>query len=288
MSALRPTSEKARRCLVTGISDASSLATDIARQLLREDVQVVCSGLGPTSHHRDLSERARDHLSSQFESFRKTVETELGTDSVAIACDLGLDASVREMAAELAARGLVLDGLVHSVARDRTLTRGGSRALLDVSREDFLDCLDVSAYSLIRLVRTLLEEEALAPGASIVSLSYIGAERVVSHPYDNVAVAKAALERITVGLAHELGRSHGIRVNAVRFSPYSATRAGGAIPGLHEAEQACGSAAALGNASPGDLALEVAHLLRPGHAITGEIRNVDGGLQILANAGPRS
>lgn len=116
----------------------------------------------------------------------------------------------------------------------------------------------------------------------MVSLSYLGAERVVSHPYRNVAVAKAALERITVELAHELGRAHGIRVNAVRFSPYAASRAGGAIPGLVAAEAACAEASPLGNARPHDLALEVAHLLRPGHAITGEIRHVDGGYRVLA------
>ncbi len=275
----------ARRCLVTGISDESSLATAIARDLVGDGVQVVCSGLGPTRHHADLSERARDYLSSQFESFCKTVERSVGEDAVALACDVTLEDSVRDLAKELADRGLVLDGLVHSVARDRTLGGERPQPLLEVSRDDFLDCMDVSAYSLIRLVRALLEEGVLAQGASVVSLSYLGAERIVPHPYHNVGVAKAALERITVGLAHELGRSHGIRVNAVRFSPYAATRAGGAIPGLTEAEQACGAAAALGNAQPEDLAREVSHLLRPGHGITGEVRNVDGGLRILANAG---
>jgi enoyl-[acyl-carrier protein] reductase I len=271
-----------RSYLVTGISDEASLAAEIARELAREGAVVVCSGLGPTPHHEALSARARDHLASNFESFRKTVEREVGPRALALACDLTLDASLRDLAGELGRRGIALDGFVHAVARDRTLGRGGASPLLEVSREAFLDCLDVSAYSLIALARELLAAGVLARGASVVSLSYLGAERVVAHPYKNVAVAKAALERVTVELAHELGVSHGIRVNAVRFSPYAASRAGGAIPGLAEAEAASDEASALGNARPGDLAREVVHLLRPGHAITGEVRNVDGGLHLLA------
>ncbi len=271
------------RCfLVTGIADASSLATAIARELIESGARVVCSGLGPTPHHGPLSERAQNHLAEQWDSFCKTVELELGERATPLVCDLSLDASVSDLAAEFVRRGLVLDGLVHAVARDRTIRPDGARPLLEVTRDEFLDCLDVSAYSLIALCRELLAAERLAEGAGVVSLSYLGAERVVSHPYKNVAVAKAALERITIELAHELGRSHGIRVNAVRFSPYTASRAGGAIPGLLDAEQHAALASPLGNAGPTDLAREVAHLLRPDHAITGEIRHVDGGFRILA------
>ncbi len=273
----------AGRCfLVTGIADEASLATAVARELVEQGAHVVCSGLGPTPHHGELSERARDHLAAGFESFVKTVERALGPDAQALACDLALEASVRDLARELAARGVALDGVLHAVARDRTLGRGGARPLLEVTREEFLGCMDISAYSLIALLRELLRTGALARGAAVVSLSYLGAERIVSHPYKNVAVAKAALERITVELAYELGRSHAIRVNALRFSPYAASRAGGAIPSLAEAEAACAAAAPLGNARPRDLAWEVAHLLRPGHALTGEIRHVDGGYGILA------
>lgn len=268
--------------LVTGVVDASSLATAAARELRRQGARLLCSGLGPTRHQTGLSERARDHLAASFESFRKTVERELGPETEAFACDLASDASIADLADHLAHRDIALDGVVHAVARDRTITRRGAKPLLETTREEFLDCLDVSAYSLIALLRGLVTAGALARGAGVVSLSYLGAERVVSHPYRNVAVAKAALERVTVELAHELGRSHGVRVNAVRFSPYAASRAGGAIPGLAEAEAVCGAASPLGNARPEDLAFEVAHLLRPGHAVTGEIRNVDGGYRLLA------
>jgi enoyl-[acyl-carrier protein] reductase I len=141
--------------------------------------------------------------------------------------------------------------------------------------------MNVSAYSLLALVRALLTEDVLGRGASVVALSYLGAERVMFHPYRNVGVAKAALERMSRELAVEIGRSHGIRVNVVRFSPWSQSRAGGAIPGLEAAAAQCQAAAPLGNATPDALASEVLHLLQPGLGITGEIRHVDGGYHVL-------
>ncbi|MCG8588122.1 MAG: SDR family oxidoreductase [Proteobacteria bacterium] len=272
-----------RTFLVTGITDAASLATAVAAELVRRGAHVVCSALGPTPHHEGLSARARDHLAATLESCRKTVEREVGGGAETIACDLTIDASIRDLGEALGRRGVALDGVVHAVARDRTLARGGAPGLLDVSREDFLDCLDVSAYSLIALLRELLEAGALARGASAISLSYLAAERVVTHPYAAMSVAKAALERITLELAAELGRRHGVRVNAVRFSPYTASRAGGSIRGLAQAEAHGAAIAPLGNALFEDLAREVAHLLTPGLAVTGEIRNVDGGLHLLAS-----
>ena len=83
-------------------------------------------------------------------------------------------------------------------------------------------------------------------------------------------------------LAFELGFERGVRVNAVRFSPYSASRAGGAIPGRAEAEEAAARRSPLGNAAPLALGHEVVHLLRPDGMVTGEVRHVDGGQHLLA------
>ena len=67
------------------------------------------------------------------------------------------------------------------------------------------------------------------------------------HPYRNMSVAKAALERITIELADELGRSRGIRVNALRFSPYLGSKAGTATLEPSDVEKA-ESMSPLGNA----------------------------------------
>ena len=199
-----------------------------------------------------------------------------------IDCDVSNDASLADLAHALEALDLNIDGLVHAVAFDRTIRHGESARLIDTPRDAFLECMNVSAYSLIALLRTLIESGRLGEEASAVALSYIGAERSVSHPYRNVAIAKASLERIVKELAVELGRAHAARVNAVRFSPYSASRAGGAIPGLGEAEAHADANAPLGNATPEALAHEVAHLLQRGVGTTGEVRHVDGGYHVLA------
>ncbi len=272
---------KGRRFLVTGIVDQASLALFVADELRRLGSELVCAGLGPTPHHAGLSEKARRYLESSYTSFQTTVAGTLGGDVPTFPLDVTLDASLDDFAATLADRGLLLDGVLHSIAMDKTIRGGDVKPLLDVTRDEFLSCMDVSAYSLIALVRPLLDREVLQRGGSVVALSYLGAQRIVAHPYKNVGVAKAALERITVELAMELGKSHAIRVNAVRFSPYTESRAGGAIQGLRDAVAQCQERAPMGNARPEDLAFEVAHLLRPNSRITAEVRHVDGGYHIV-------
>ncbi len=278
----RPAASLANRSvLVTGIADETSLALSIAHALQGAGTPLVCAGLGPTPHHDGLSEAAERHLTAAFATFRETVSTALGGATPALVLDASLDASIADLARALRERGVRLGGLVHAIAFDRTIRRGEAKPLLEVTRDEFLDCMNVSAYSLLALLRALLAEGVLARGAGVVALSYLGAERVMFHPYRNVGVAKAALERIARELAAELGRSHGIRVNVVRFSPWSKSRAGGAIPGLDAAAAHCDAAAPLGNASPDALAREVVHLLEPGLGVTGDVRHVDGGYHAL-------
>jgi enoyl-[acyl-carrier protein] reductase I len=163
---------------------------------------------------------------------------------------------------------------------DKTIRAGAVKPLIEVTREEFMGAMDVSAYSLIAVTRSLLAQNVLQKNASIVSLSYLGAEKIVRHPYKNVGVAKAALERITRELAFELGKSHNIKVNSIRFSPFTGSKAGGAIQGLQEALEFAEQNSPMGNALPEDLGYEVAYLLRPYGRITGEIRHVDGGYNI--------
>lgn len=266
-----------RRILVTGIVDEHSLALSIAKGLQAAGAELVCAGLGLSPHHAGVSDAGRRYLTQSQESFERTVHGALGASTPTVLLDATVDATLDDAVRTLAARGLSVDGFVHAIAMDRTIRGGSAQPLLEVSRKDFLDCLDVSAYSLIAIARALLEQGLLNEGASIVALSYLGAERVMSHAYRNVGVAKAALERIALELALELGRQRRVRVNVVRFSPFSSSRAGGAIPDLVAAVEKAAAAAPLGNATPAALALEVAHLMHPDSAITAEIRHVDGG-----------
>jgi enoyl-[acyl-carrier protein] reductase I len=271
-----------RRILITGIANENSLALAVAEQLQNEGAELVCAGLGPTKYHDGLSEAAVKFLKESEETFQEAVSARLGDSTQSLVFDASQDESIAEMADELVARDMKVDGALHAMAMDRTIRGGGATPLLEVSRKDFLDCMSISAYSLIGLVRSLHERKLLNQGGSIVALSYIGAERITSHPYRNIGIAKAALERITRELAAELGSAAGIRVNSLRFSPFAESRAGGAIPKLVESVDDANTRSPLGNATPEALGLEVAHLMRPGVMVTGETRHVDGGYHALA------
>ena len=163
---------------------------------------------------------------------------------------------------------------------DKTIRLKEVKPLLEVTKEEFCDTMEVSAYSLIRLSHYLFKYNILQLDSSICSLSYIAAAKVTFHPYRNISIAKAALERITIELADELGRKNGTRVNAIRFSPYMGSKAGNATLNPEDFETA-DRISPLGNALPDDLANEVIHLFRPNGRITGEIRHVDGGYNIM-------
>lgn len=267
-----------KRFLITGVSDAGSLALHAAKAIMERGGQVVCAGLGITPHHGELSDKARDYLSINEAAFRETVTRELGDVPIYI-LDATQEQSMADLAVAMAADNLPIDGFLHSIAMDRTIRNKRVKPLLEVTQEEFYDTMGISAFSLVRITHHLLGKGVMQHGASICSLSYIAAEKVTFHPYRNMSLAKAALERITIELADELGRSHGIRVNALRFSPYLGSKAGNATLEPADVEKAA-SMSPLGNALPRDLALEIVHLFQPGLRITGEIRHIDGGYHV--------
>jgi enoyl-[acyl-carrier protein] reductase I len=264
--------------LITGIADEHSLAMYTAREIVKNDGKVVCTGLGVSRHHKDLSEKAKAFLDQNYADFKSSVKKELG-DSLTAILDVTIDDNIASFAQELADKNIKLDGFLHAIAMDKTIRKKEVKPLIEVSLQEFCETMDVSAYSLISVTRHLLEKGVLQKGASICSLSYIAAAKVTFHPYRNMSIAKAALERITVELADELGRKHQIRCNALRFSPFMGSKAGNATL-RPEDVQTSNRMSPLGNARPEDLAFEIVHLFRPECRITGEIRHVDGGYHI--------
>jgi enoyl-[acyl-carrier protein] reductase I len=265
--------------LITGIADKHSLAMYVAKEIIKQGGKVICTGLGISSHHTNLSEKAKAFLTKNFQDFKLAVTEELGNDASVEILDVTLDKNIDSLARKLSDRNVKLNGFLHAIAMDKTIRNKEVKPLLEVTKEEFCDTMDVSAYSLIRLSNYLLKYNVLQTGASICSISYIAAAKVTFHPYRNMSIAKAALERITIELADELGRTHDIRVNVVRFSTYMGSKAGNAT--LNEEDvQTSDRMSPLGNAKPRDLAYEIVHLFRPDLKITGEIRHVDGGYHI--------
>lgn len=265
--------------LITGIADNQSLAMYAAKEIIAQKGQVICTGLGKTEFHHNLSERAQQFLTTSYAEFEKAVNKNLPGSSC-FKLDVTLDESIEAFALALKEQGIQLNGILHAIAMDKTIREKKVKPLLEVTREEFADTMDVSAFSLVRLTHFLIKHKVLAPAASICSLSYIAAEKVTFHPYRNISIAKAALERITIELADELGKQNGTRVNALRFSPFLGSKAGNATLTEKDIEVSDGLSP-LGNARPEDLAYEIAHLFRPNSRITGEIRHVDGGYHIM-------
>jgi enoyl-[acyl-carrier protein] reductase I len=114
-----------------------------------------------------------------------------------------------------------LDFVVHSVgyAPKEALMN----PFLETKREDFMVAMDISAYSLVRLIHAL--NPHIKDDASIIALSYLGATRA-AHNYKVMGVCKAALESCVRYLALELG-ARGVRVNTISPGPVNTVAARG-------------------------------------------------------------
>jgi enoyl-[acyl-carrier protein] reductase I len=91
------------------------------------------------------------------------------------------------------------------------------KPLLETSRQGYLSALSVSAYSLVSMVQHF--GPLMPPGGSVLSLSYIAAQRVIPGYGGGMSSAKAAMEADTRYLAFQAGRRFGIRVNTISAGP---------------------------------------------------------------------
>jgi enoyl-[acyl-carrier protein] reductase I len=136
-----------------------------------------------------------------------------------------------------------VDFIVHSIGMGLNVRK--DRAYEDLNYDWYHKTLDISAISLHRIVHTALESDALSDGASIVALSYIGAQRIFSK-YSEMGDAKALLESIVRAFGYRLGK-RGIRINAISQSP-TRTTAGSGITGFDAMYDFADRLAPLGNA----------------------------------------
>src|SRR5207237_4880190 len=141
-------------------------------------------------------------------------------------CDVASDEQINVLMDRIREEIGHLDFLVHVLAFAPTDALGGMYA--ETKRADFAIALDISAYSLAAVSRAalpLMKDRQ----ASIVTLTYLGSERVIQN-YNVMGVAKAALEASVRYLANDLGPS-GIRVNAISAGPIK-TLASSAVGGI--------------------------------------------------------
>lgn len=137
-------------------------------------------------------------------------------------CDVGSDEQIAKVFADLGQHWDHFDGLVHSIGFAPREAIAGD--FLDgLSREAFRIAHDISAYSFPALAKAALP--MLSPNASLLALTYLGAERVVPN-YNTMGVAKAALEACVRYLASALGPK-GIRANGISAGPIKTLAASG-------------------------------------------------------------
>ena len=171
-----------RRGLIMGVANDRSLAWGIAAACAAQGADLAFTFQGEA-----LERRVRPLAAS--------VRSDL-----VIPCDVADEASIDAAFAAVAERWDGLDFLVHAIGfADKAYLRG---RYLDTPRAAFLQALDISCYSFTAVSQRAVP--MMKPGGSLLTLSYIGAEKWVPH-YNVMGVAKAALEASVRYLAADLG-----------------------------------------------------------------------------------
>jgi enoyl-[acyl-carrier protein] reductase I len=196
---------------------------------------------------------------------------------VVVPCDVTNDDQIATLATTLDREFGGLDFLVHGAAF--AAADDLANPFVQTSRDGFRLAMDVSAYSLVALARAVVPLMDKRGGGSILTLTYLGSQRVFDN-YRVMGVAKAALEASVRYLASELG-SRNVRVNAISAGPIK-TLASAGISGFSSILQIYRDRAPLRrNVELDEVADAALFLLGPAsRAVTGEILFVDAGYHV--------
>ncbi|TMQ67127.1 MAG: enoyl-ACP reductase [Candidatus Eisenbacteria bacterium] len=249
-----------KHALVMGVANHRSLAWAIARSLHQAGATLCLSYAG-------------ERLKSSVEELAASVP-----GSLVLECDVTRDETIDAVARTLESRWGSVELLVHGIAFARREDLEGS--FVATSREGFQTALEVSAYSLLNVTNRLLPLLERR-GASIVTLSYLAAERAVPS-YNVMGSAKAVLEQSVRQLAYELGPK-GIRVNALSAGPVSTLAARGVRGFTDMLKKHAERAPLKRNITQDDVGKAGLFLLSDlASGVTGEVVMVDGGYSIVA------
>ncbi|WP_245216055.1 enoyl-ACP reductase FabI [Pararoseomonas baculiformis] len=194
---------KGRRGIVMGVANDRSIAWAIAQAAAAQGAELAFTYQGEA-----LEKRVRPLAAS------------VGSDLL-VPCDVSDEEAIDAAFAKVAERWDGIDFLVHAIGfADKQYLRG---RYLDTPKHAFLQALDISCYSFVSVSRRAAA--MMKPGGSLLTLSYLGAERWTPH-YNVMGVAKAALEASVRYMAADLGDS-GIRVNAISAGPIKTLAASG-------------------------------------------------------------
>ena len=251
---------KGKNVLVTGIASNRSISFAIAKMLNDNNVNVIIS-----YQNERLKDRVKKLLDESKIPFK------------AYQCDLSIDQEITELKNNIVNDHGNLDGIIHSAAFAPREQLSG-KYLDNITREGFSIAHDISAYSFTALAKSF--KDNLNESSSLVTLSYIGSQRVVQN-YNLMGVAKASLETSVMYLAESLGDKK-IRVNAISAGPIKTLAASG-ISGFSKILEVYKEKSPIkSNISTEDVA-KVAYFLMSDYssAITGQTIYVDNGFNIM-------
>ncbi|OKL35211.1 enoyl-ACP reductase FabI [Domibacillus mangrovi] len=251
---------KGKNIVVMGVANERSLAWGVAEALYKAGANVIYTY----------------RLERSLGKITKLLEKNNYPSEYIFHCDVNNDDSIHKAFKDIGEKVGVIHGLVHSIAYAHAEDLKGH--FVETSRDGYAFAQDTSAYSLIAVAREA--RQYMTEGASIVTMTYLGAERVVDG-YNLMGVAKASLEASVKYLALDLGKDN-IRVNAVSAGAIRTLAAKG-IPAfntiLHQIEEKSPLKRNVTQEEVGDMTLVIlSHLSR---GVTGEIIYVDSGYNIL-------
>jgi enoyl-[acyl-carrier protein] reductase I len=193
-----------KKLLITGVLSNRSIAYGIAKACHAQGAELAFSYVG---------ERFKDRITE----FAADFNSKLIFD-----CDVGDDAQIEKLFADLSQTWPKFDGFVHSIGFAPREAIAGD--FLDgLTRENFRIAHDISAYSFPAMAKAALPY--LNTNAALLTLSYLGALRTIPN-YNTMGLAKASLEASVRYLAESLG-PRGMRVNGISAGPIKTLAASG-------------------------------------------------------------
>jgi enoyl-[acyl-carrier protein] reductase I len=254
-----------RRGVVMGVANDRSIAWGIAAACAAQGAEVAFTYQGEA-----LEKRVRPLAES------------IGS-SLLLPCDVAEEASIDAAFAAVAQRWERIDFLVHAIGwADKAYLRG---RYLDTPRAAFLQALDISCYSFTAVCQRAVP--LMPRGGSLLTLSYLGAERVVPH-YNVMGIAKAALESSVQYLAADLGAQN-IRVNAISAGPIKTLAAHGIGDFRYILRWNQLNAPMERNVTIEDVGGAGVYLLSDlSRGVTGEVHHVDCGFHVVGMKNPNA
>jgi len=254
-----------KRGVIMGVANNRSIAWAIAQAVAAQGGELAFTYQGET-----LEKRIRPLAES------------IGADLL-IPCDVSDDAALDAAFDAIGARWPKIDFLVHAIGfADKQYLRG---RYVDTPREAFLQAMDISCFSFTAAAQRA--GALMTEGGSMVTLTYLGAERVTPH-YNVMGVAKAALESSVRYLAADFG-ANAIRVNGISAGPIKTLAASGIGDFSYILKWNQYNAPLERNVGLEEVGASGLYLLSDlSRGVTGEIHHVDCGYHIVGMKNPNA